>query len=304
MINTSPEQIVRWFKLSKLGINAQPQKHEVNTECPFCGHPAFYFNVSKQVGKCHRASCGRTPTLEDLVGEVGYGPDEDEIYRPSISRGGEAQGPEPLTLEAPPLITFDTIKDEYSIWNAKAWEYLGGRSLSLAHVIRHDIRWDGKRIIVPVKGEDGCVYQYVGRLVEGEGLRYKYASGVNIQQFIFGWSEAKLWPRLSLVENTFNASAWRESFYCSTNFGSNLSAQQIAMIKNSHAQSVALLWDEGAESNALKGVRSLTKVGVPAAYCQIIGQPDDHPLAKLVEWNEDTHEAALKGEPFIDRRNT
>ena len=299
MINVSPDQITQWFRHSRLGINGFPAPNEIKTDCPYCGYSNFYFNVVKQVGKCHKANCGGTPKLEDLIEVIGYGPIEDDIYRPPVPRGGPKE-PEPLTLEALPLVTFKD--NEYKIWSTKAWDYLVSRNLTLAHILRHDIRWNGKRVIVPVYNTNGDVVQHVGRLVEGEGLRYKYHSGVNIQQFIFGWAEAKLWPRLTLVENTFNSIWLRETFYCTTNFGSNLSPQQIAMIKVSHAKSVALLWDEGADNNALKAVHKLTKIGIPACFAQINGQPDDHPLPKLVDWVEQTHKAANDGKLYVNFR--
>lgn len=155
---------------------------------------------------------------------------------------------------------------------------------------------------MPIRDEEGRVVQYVGRLVEGDGLRYKYARK-HVQKYIFGWSESKLWNTLCLVENTFNSIWLRESLNCTTNFGSNLSPRQINMIKSSHAKSVVLLWDEGTGAACRKAVKALRKVGVPAAFVSMNGQPDDHPLSNLVSWADDAHELALRGgDPCLDKR--
>lgn len=181
------------------------------------------------------------------------------------------------------------------------------RRLFLQDILKWNIHFDPttNRIIVPVY-EEGKLVQYVGRLlwgVRGTGAgdkRYKYASGASIGKYLLGWGEAKRWEKLTLVENTFNAIWLRDKLYCSTNFGSHLSKEQIDKIEKSKVKSVVLLWDEGAEARAEKAVRQLHKRAINAVYLVIKGQPDDYRLEDLIEICNNAHEQTKGGKLRIE----
>jgi len=187
-----------------------------------------------------------------------------------------------------------------------ACKALTKRGVSPEDQARFLLHFDGQRVYIPVytKGE---LVNYVGRAAwwfDTHIKRYKYPRGHNIGLHLFNWDECRLWPRLTLVENTFNSIWLKEPLNCSTNFGSHLSDAQAQLITNSKVQSVAILWDEGAEKRAEDAVNLLaTKYGVPAAYCKLTGQPDDHPLDFLTNAADITHEAAKTGRKWISRRS-
>ena len=51
------------------------QGNELNFPCPTCGHEAYYFNIKKVLGYCHRAGCHATFDLDQMINIVGYGPE-------------------------------------------------------------------------------------------------------------------------------------------------------------------------------------------------------------------------------------
>lgn len=188
-----------------------------------------------------------------------------------------------------------------------ACEEIRKRGVSPENQARFKLRFDGQRVYIPVYRE-GKLVNYVGRAAwwfDHDLKRYKYPYGHSITKHLFNWDEARLWPKLTLVENTFNAIWLREALHCSTNFGSNLTLDQVQLICNSKVQSVAILWDEGADKKAEDAVNALaTDFGIPAAYCKLTGQPDDHTLDLLIEAAEATHEASRQGHKWINRRMT
>ena len=56
---------------------------------------------------------------------------------------------------------------------------------------------------------------------------------------------------------------------------------QIDKLLKSKARKVVILWDEGAEVLAHEVCTTLRKKGLPATYCRITGQPDDHSIEYL-----------------------
>jgi hypothetical protein len=194
------------------------------------------------------------------------------------------------TTGPPPL---DVPMTDYQLIVHKLKEL---RRLTTQDIIKWNIHYDpiSTRIIVPVY-EEGKLVQYVGRLLWGVDAdatekRYKYASGASIGKYLLGWGEAKRWEKLTLVENTFNAIWLRDKLYCSTNFGSHLSIEQIDKIEKSKVKSVVLLWDEGAEARAEKAVRQLHKRAINAVYLVIKGQPDNYALEDVVEICNNAHQ--------------
>ena len=65
-------------------------------------------------------------------------------------------------------------------------------------------------------------------------------------------------------------------------------------------ETIAIVWDNGAEKSANKAVNQLRKVGKKAAYALIPGQPDDLSEEVLKAVVDSTHECAIMGTSFSD----
>jgi hypothetical protein len=271
-IECSPKAIKEWFHRT-LGVNNTPSKDEIQTYCPECGSDVFYFNVKKQVGICHKASCDYRPTLAVLVELIGFGPDEAGYF-------DQAEEAKHVTVTLPgwPIAQFHISQLLTS--NQDALDYLRGRQIPDWVTVNWGLTSDGERIYVPIYDDQGLLVNYNSRLIPGfAGPKYLYCRGAKTSKYILGWSESKLWDRLALVENTFVSLRYRGKLNCSTTFGSNISDVQADLIAKSNIRRVAILWDEGAERKAHTGVLKLRARGVKASYWMIKGQPDDHPDA-------------------------
>ena len=288
-------------------------RDEYKFPCPRCQHPNFYFNIRKNLGWCHRATCHWAPTLEDLVKLVGVSPEEDtgfKVYTPVANPvGHQDETPLQLPKNAGPVI-FTDPKHGTGTHCSKAVGALQSRGIKVDDMIKWDIRYNAieDRIYVPIY-EEGKLVNWVSRKVWGSPVdhpkekRYLYAPGRSTTKYLLGWGEAKHWQRLTLVENTFNAIWLRDRLQCSTNFGSHLSKDQVAKIVKSQIKSVVLIWDEGADPRAEKAVRALHRQGVRAAFIQIHGQPDDHRIDFLEKWCDTAHELALNDKEYrLERR--
>jgi uncharacterized Zn-finger protein len=283
-LNYSHNAIIEWFGRA-YGINHMPTKAEIKTDCPYCGHSGFYFNVAKQIGFCHRDRCHRSPTLKDLIDKKGFGPEEHGFSEP-INVSEEKRE---IELPGDPLVF--RAGEGFLTRFPDAARYLFNRNITYEDMIRFGMTFDGSRIYVPVK-EEGRIVNYVGRDITGKlPLKYKYCSGQKTTNHLFGWDECMNWGYVTLVENTFVSIWLRNQINCTTNFGSHLSRKQIEMIGQSpNIQRVFIMWDEGAEGKAERAVRNLGQEGVAAQSCIMKGQPDDHPLLTLKEiirqaWN-------------------
>ena len=276
-------------------------KKEYKFPCPKCQHPNFYFNVKKQKGWCHRATCHFSPGLKDLIKIVGYGPEED-VGLPSY-RELETNIPNIEIILPPgcePIIDCDPVDGGQRILSRPLNALWMHRNIGPEACIKWDIRYRerDKRIYVPIY-ENGKLVQYISRkewgvpIFDGE-KRYVYAAGAPVTHYLLGWGEAKRWDRLTLVENTFNAIWLRDELYCSTNFGSHLSETQIDKIVKSNIKSVVLIWDEGTDERAEKAIRRLHNESISAVYVQINKQPDNWPPGWLRQIADEAHVLALE----------
>jgi hypothetical protein len=179
------------------------------------------------------------------------------------------------------------------------------RGVSSADQFQFDLRWDGFYVYIPVYFE-GELVSYLGRAAwwrDFDIKRYNNAPGTNTNSYLFNWEEARHWPRLTLVENTFNAIWLRKVCHTVSTFGSTLSNEQAELIARCPFESVAILWDEGADKGAHKAMQKLkNRFGVPTAYGKIVGQPDEHDLPFLVKYVDQIHEAAKRGNQWVNLR--
>ncbi len=284
-INYSRADILQWM-LGAFEVQKR-QGNELNFPCPTCGHEAYYFNIKKQVGYCHRAGCHTTHNIEDMINIVGYSPElsgyvpgmekeEKKVVEVTLPWGAEKIGPDDVAVSA-----------------------LAERGVTWDMIQKFDIHTNKTHIIVPIY-EDGKLVQYNSRRVnkrvthsqwfsaiDPDALRYKYASGVPITNFILGWEESRLWNKLVLVENTFVA-IWLRDLGVTTNFGSYLSDVQIDKLVHSNVKHVTLLWD-GPDANGRgaaspqKAQRKLKRVGIPSNIIYIDGQPDEYEKEEIKE---------------------
>lgn len=310
------KDIIYWLK-DCYAVN-KIANDEVNFDCPICQHEAFFFNVQKKVGICHRASCGITPKLKDLVDLVGYGP-EDVGWVP-IKEQPKAEKVKVVTLPETSYPLWHETQDECFPSDLKcdpwAMNVLLYRGLCTEDLHKYNIHVDHYYVYIPVY-ENKQLVQYVGRRInrkniaekgfklepEDEKYRYRYSKGQSISNYLFNWDHFKTEERITLVENTFNAIIYNWSFDCTTNFGSHLSDRQISLIQHSPIRSVVLIWDEGAESKAEKAVKKLRKAGIYSIYVEINGQPDEYNQTSIVSINKEAHKLALSGKIRYDARD-
>ncbi len=275
----SKADILQWM-LGAFEVQKR-QGNELNFPCPSCGHEAFYFNIKKVLGYCHRAGCHTTMNLEQAINIVGY-PPELAGYVPGMEKKERK------------VVEVTMPKGAHKIhWDDREVEVLATRGVTWDMIQKWDMHYNSTHIIVPLY-EGGKLVQYNSRRVnrantdpskwfsdiDPDALRYKYASGVPITNFILGWEECKLWEEITFVENTF-VSMWLRDLGVTTNFGSYLSPRQVDMLVHSRVKRVTFLWDEGA--NSQKAERMLKRVGIAARSIYIKGQPDDHTKEEIEE---------------------
>ncbi len=293
--------IVKWlsrcFQLDDLIRN------EALIVCPRCKRPKLYFNVKKKIGHCHYDKCAyhaQPVLLEDLIQIVGYGPEDDPGW---VSWKNETTDSTSSKISLPEgahaLVELEAgiYKTRFPVANQAVMK----RGVLSEDQYRFNLHFDGRYVYIPVY-VDGRMVQYVGRAAwwfESRVPRYNYGEGYKISNLLFNWDTCKRWPKITCVENTFNAIAYRNELYSVSTFGSHLSDTQANLIAGSAAESVALLWDEGADRGAAKAVRKLKKLGIPAAFGRMTGQPDDHPLEWLCEAAGKVHDAAVKNQEWV-----
>ncbi len=244
---------------------------ELQLDCPECGHHSCYFNVKKQVGYCHSASCRETWPLEKLIDKVGYSPDHIGF---TVTPVMDAVLSKPVALPkaAKPIDRLDMAVDA-----------LAYRGVTWDHIQKFRIHQDDTRLYVPVY-EGGVLVQYNSRRVRKENppedwfkageKPYRYASGHPITSYFLGWEECRLWDDIVLVENTF-VSMWLRDLHATATFGSHLSDTHIDKLVHSRIDHITFLWDQGTEYASQKAQRKLKELGIQSKVLHIKGQPDD-----------------------------
>ncbi len=296
----SRQALIDWFHRTS-GVNGQPTPDEVNTTCPLCGSDKLYFNVRKQVGVCHSASCQwhTKVFLNELIEVFGFSPSQYGEWEDAPEHVQKE-----VVLPGYPVL-FRGSDRELMSYSAEALEYLRGRGIDDEVTLNWGLTCDGERIYVPILDSDGALRNFNSRLLPGyDGKKYLYCVGAKTSHYILGWGECRDWEDLALVENTFVSLAYRGRMHCSTTFGSNVSDVQADFIAESGIRRVAILWDENAEAGADRALKKFDERGVRAAYWKIRGQPDDYPIDWVAEKCAEIKQAADSGKKkWIDYRN-
>jgi hypothetical protein len=272
---------------------------EVLFPCPECGFQKFYFNIKLKVGHCHRGSCGYSPTIKALNTRS-----RTKIGTSINTEVEEYKAPPPPKPELPegakPLV--DLVDGQYITHYERAFQEVAKRGVSAEQQYRFKIQFDGQRVYIPVYS-NGELLNYVGRAAwwkEQDIPRYKYATGASTRGTIFNWDEMKSRPYVVLVENTFNGIWLMDEINGTSNFGSDLSQEQIDLIYYSNVGKTVLLWDEGAEKLASRAVTRLRRKAVQAVALKIKGQPDNYKVDELRPWIEYALENVTQRNPIID----
>lgn len=295
--------MIRW--LSKNFHVLGQAGEEFRLVCPKCGSSVFYFNTRKRLGHCHKASCNFSTNLVKLNRYAFTQFKDDAQGENNIDPSLDSRIQE-ITLPTSELLV-SKANGKLMTRYENAVQQVAARGVGPEDQFRFKLTFNGIRVFIPIYYQSKLV-NYIGRRawwkdkqLEASGMRkYEYCKGVKTSNFIFNWDEMRLRERLTLVENTFNGIWLMNKCDGSTNFGSYLSATQIALIQVSRVKSVALLWDEGAEVRASRACKQLQDIGIPAAFIKMIGQPDNHPIEKLVEWSQVCHEKAKLGFTRVD----
>lgn len=276
---TNSSSVVAWLR--KNGKVTLAIGSEIHMSCPKCSHVQFYFNVSKGVGFCHRASCHWKPSIKALSEHWGSEP-SDMGWIPVPQLVVEHKPTVSVPVDAYPVVTID--KTNYLARNLSAYNWLANRNITAEQVYHWGITANNTRIYVPVYYK-GNLVQYVSRAYEiskNSGSKYMYAKGIPVTDFLFGWDEQD-WTWMTLVENTFVSIWLRNEVNCTTNFGSHLSTNQVGLIARSKVKEVIVMWDEDALYKAQVTTRNLHNHGINSKFISIIGQPDDYPIEFIRE---------------------
>jgi len=255
---------------------------ELHFPCPECGHEAFSFNLQLRIGHCFRAGCGYSPNLKALnvrartkIGTLVN--TKVQEYKKSTPKLKIPEGAKPLVelIEGQLVTRFELAAGE-----------VVKRGVSYENQYRFKLQFDGQRVYVPVYS-DGELLNFVGRAAWWKKLdipRYKYATGASTRGTIFNWDEMKSKENVLLVENTFNGIWLMDEFNGTSNFGSDLSKEQIELIFLSDVKRVVIMWDEGAEKLARRAVERLRRKQVNAVALNIRNQPDNYTMEQLKPW--------------------
>lgn len=251
--------------------------------CPACNRPKLYFNVSKKIGYCHYAGCDYHtrscflrdlqehalgwPSAANLEEDGDWGSDTEERVSKEVV----------LPESAIPLV--DLVDGEYIPRFPIASSAVAARGVSVKDQYRFDIQLSSGRIVIPI-WHDGVLVQWIARvpwwIPTTNKMKYMYASGPKVGNYLFNYGEMRSRPYLTLVENTYNSIWLRNILNTTSIFGSNLTDEQVKLITRSAAQKVLIMFDEGAEEKAEQAKHKLGAAGIPAAVVEITGQPDDH----------------------------
>lgn len=294
----SKTALLDWFHRTS-GVDNQPNPDEVQTHCPLCGGDKLYFNIKKQVGICHKASCEWHDKvfLDDLIEVFGFAPDQHGEWEST-----KEIKQKPITLPGYPILI--QSGEQLLTSNQDALDYLRGRGINDLIILNWGVTYDGKRIYVPIYDIHNSLVNFNSRsLHEYSGKKYLYCLGAKTSHYILGWQECQYWRDLTLVENTFVSLAYRNRMRCTTTFGSNISNVQADLIAESSVKRVMILWDENAEDSADRAVQKLHDRGIKAAYWKILKQPDDYPIEWVEEKLKQVKLAAEIGSRWVDFRN-
>ena len=294
-------ELKSWLSLY---FRAKFNKDEAQFSCPRCSHSRFYFNTTKLIGYCQKASCHFSPSLKDLISLVGHGPSESLVTDSKPIQNVLSEDQE-IALPQGARKLVDLHKGQFISSYPIAVNKVKERGVSIEDQYRFNLHIGNSRVYIPVYFKEKLV-SYVGRAIWWlpfpSAKRYEYPKGSKVNNYLFNWDEAKTWTQLTLVENTFNG-IWLHSSCVTSNFGSHLSDRQISLIssgKSAQKGSIVLLWDEGAEHGAERAVRKLRGLGFDAAYIKIKGQPDDYKKEELLGFINEGHERAKEGKIFYE----
>lgn len=259
-------------------------KSEYQFDCPKCGENKFFFNPYKLRSHCKRASCAYTPSFNELIRLVGHPPGDSQYYVPP--RSFEPSNTTTVLLPTGIKKLVEMVGGNLVLNNPHDSERIfKERHVSIEDQFKFNFHYDPYRIYIPVY-EDGALLSYLARakwwLPYAPEPKYLYPKGAQHSKTIFNWSETKLWEHLILVENTFNA-IWLKKLNVSTNFGSNISDEQVAKLGASSVRKVVLLWDEGSDRKAEKARHKLRNAGIDVVIVQIKGQPDSKSELELTK---------------------
>ncbi len=269
-----------WLNVS-FGVTSK-NGYEVTFPCPECGHERFSFNTQLKVGHCFRPSCGYAPTIKMLNVRS-----RTQIGVVINSEAQHYKKPAPkleIPSEAKPLV--ELVDGQLMTKFERASSEVCKRGVSYENQYRFKFQFDGQRVYIPVYS-NGELINFVGRAAWWKELdipRYKYATGASTRATLFNWDEMKSKEHIVLVENTFNGIWLMDEFNATSNFGSDLSKDQINLIHLSGVKRVVILWDEGAEKLARRAVTRLREKAVQAIALKIQGQPDNHTIDALRPW--------------------
>lgn len=256
------------------------------------GRLKLYINVRQGVGLCFR--CEVYYSLLDIVREYelcSYDKARDIVYDwegitipkdgvLSVLRSTETASNQNLVSEPPPHLDlpleFVPVRDEIDcplyILTRMTYDTAIKYRVGYCMTGMYD-----NRMIIPVYMPDG-LRGFVARYMLAKPKKRKkvrYPSGMKTSLCLFNYPNGRKHKQVVLVEGAIDAIAGGLNYMAM--FGTNISNEQIRLLKNSAAKDIVLMFDPDARAKALKRAMRLQKildVKVRVAYTE--KDPDEY----------------------------
>jgi hypothetical protein len=207
-----------------------------NFRCPYCGDSkknknrarGFFFRMkADMVFKCHNCGVGRTLTnfLKDMDVNL-HDQYVMERYRNGLTGKGTTTASPKFTFEKPKFNKVKSIGlEKISELNTThlARQYLQKRNIEDLHKFYYcpkfkqwtneiageqiftDLKYDGPRIIIPLRDEEGTMFGFQGRSISNEKLRYITIMLDNSKPKIYGLDNVNPEKEIYVTEGPFDS---------------------------------------------------------------------------------------------------
>ena len=280
--------------LDCLGVDYFERENELRAKCPIHKgeHHNFSFNMDTGIWSCWSRHCGEevgvsrdvfllvmlmrgcsfsesVDFLNELMGLSSTLPHQKKEYRPKKKPNKQiseallenfSNEPHPYLFQRG--LTIETIK-EFGVRYAKEGPYKG-------------------RIIFPIRNECGKLVGISGRLIEGEGSKYRNMMNFSSGMVLYGLDKADLsQKKVVLTEGFFDVMMARQNGIENVvgTMGSNIVKEQIELIKD-RVDKVLLAYD-GDEPGRNGAWRVFKRIESHFSDVEFIDIPDGSDLGSL-----------------------
>lgn len=157
----------------------------------------------------------------------------------------------------------DTWWDRFDSWILPYWEERFSAEVIRLYRLGYDP--DRDRPCYPLWDSNGSIIGPVYRSIDGLGPKYRYPTGANTSELIFGVRELEQTKTLILVEGAMDVVAVREAGYDAVgSYGSRLYPKQIAALRRLGTSRVLVAYDDdlAGREGGRAAIRDLSAAGI------------------------------------------